>query len=209
MRNSITLYEDQYQFYKELKSKRLMIAFVEYMFEDIEPTWLNWIEKVVRNSLKIRMENQKKKSDAWRQSHWGWRKKKESNSSSELDHENNTTNNKTNNTITTEQTTKKQEVKDNNTNVLLLEEKENNKKKGYWEFKKCLLTEKEYEQVMKDYWTRNWEVLINQVDNYCASKWKAYKNYLATIRNFAKSAWINKLQPVIAQNETWIYDLPF
>jgi hypothetical protein len=119
MRSSITLYEDQYQFYKELKSKRLLIAFVEYMFEDIEPTWLNKIEKVVRNSLKIRMENQKKKSDAWKQSHWGWRKKKESNASSELDSKNNTTNNKK----TTQQTTKKQEVKDNNTNVLLLEDR--------------------------------------------------------------------------------------
>lgn len=107
MRSSITLYEDQYQFYKELKSKRLLIAFVEYMFEDIEPTWLNKLEKVVRNSLKIRMENQKKKSFAWTQSHWGWRKKNESNDSSELYSKNNTTNN----TTTTEQTTKKQEVK--------------------------------------------------------------------------------------------------
>lgn len=114
MRSSITLYEDQYQFYKELKSKRLMIAFVEYMFEDIEPTWLNKLETVVRNSLKIRMKNQKKKSDAWRQSHWGWRKKIESNPSSELDSKNNTTNNT--------KTTEKQQVEDNNTNVLLLEE---------------------------------------------------------------------------------------
>lgn len=118
MRSSITLYEDQYQFYKELKSKKLLIAFVEYMFEDIEPTWLNKLEKVVRNSLKIRMKNQKKKSDAWRQSHWGWRKKIESNDSSELDSKNNTTNN----TKTTQQTTEKQQVEDNNTNVLLLEE---------------------------------------------------------------------------------------
>jgi hypothetical protein len=38
MRGSITLFEDQYQFFKELKSKRLLVAFVEFMFEDIEPT---------------------------------------------------------------------------------------------------------------------------------------------------------------------------
>ncbi len=102
MREQITLYEDQYQFYKELKSKRLLVAFVEYMFEDIEPEWLNWIEKVARNSLKIRMDNQKKKSDAWKKSRWGWRPR---NVSSELDHKNN----RTNNTKTTEQTTQKQE----------------------------------------------------------------------------------------------------
>ena len=29
--------------------------------------------------------------------------------------------------------------------------KENKKKKGYGEFKKCLLTEDEYEQVLNDY----------------------------------------------------------
>lgn len=102
MREQITLYEDQYQFYKELKSKRLLVAFVEFMFEDIEPEWLNWIEKVAFNSLKIRMENQKKKSDAWRQSKGGWRPR---NTSSELSSKNN----RTNNTKTTEQTTKKQE----------------------------------------------------------------------------------------------------
>lgn len=37
MRKQITLYDDQYAFYKELKSEKLLIAFVEYMFEDIEP----------------------------------------------------------------------------------------------------------------------------------------------------------------------------
>ena len=75
MRKQITLYDDQYAFYKELKSKRLMLAFIEYMFEDIEPTWLKKMEKVIRNSLKIRMDNQKKKSVAWTISRWGWRKK--------------------------------------------------------------------------------------------------------------------------------------
>lgn len=102
MREQITLYEDQYQFYKELKSKRLLVAFVEFMFEDIEPEWLNWIEKVAFNSLKIRMQNQKKKSDAWKKSRGGWRPGK---TSSELSSKNNTTNN----TKTTEQTTNKQE----------------------------------------------------------------------------------------------------
>lgn len=86
--------------------------------------------------------------------------------------------------------------------------KENIKRKGYWEFGKCMLSEWEYNQVINDYWLKNWELLINQVDNYCASKWKAYKNYVAAIRNFAKSAWINKL-PNKTTNESWIYDLPF
>lgn len=196
MREQITFYKDQYEFYKELKSKRLLVAFMEYMFEDIEPTWLNWIEKVAFNSLKIRMDNQKKKSYAWTQSSWGWRHR---NTNSELDHENNTTNN----TETTEWTTEKQEDKDKDKVI-----KENIKRKWYWEFGKCYLTEEQYEKVIKEYWNKNWEYLINQVDSYCASKGKMYKDYVATIRNFARNAWINKLPPK-QENENWIYDLPF
>lgn len=118
MRKQITLYDDMYQFYKDTKSKRLLIAFVEYLFEWIEPTDLKWIENTIFNSLKIRMENQWKKSFAWTQSHWWWRQSKkqknESNTNSELDHKNNTKTTEQ----TTKETTKKQE--DNNTNVLLL-----------------------------------------------------------------------------------------
>lgn len=89
MRSSITLFEDQYQFFIELKSKRLLVAFVQFMFEDIEPEWLNWIEKTVFNSMRNRMENSKKMHDrnskGWQQSHWGWRR---GNPSSELEWKN-------------------------------------------------------------------------------------------------------------------------
>ena len=89
IRSSITLFEDQYQFFKELKSKRLLIAFVEFMFEDKEPEWLNWIEKTVFNSLRNRMENSKNLHDGnskgWKKSHWWWRKGK---ANSELSWEN-------------------------------------------------------------------------------------------------------------------------
>lgn len=110
MRGAITLFEDQYSFYKELKSPRLLRAFVEFMFEDIEPTDLKWIEKTAFNSLRIRMENQKKKSYAWTQSHGGGRP---GNPSSELDHKNNTKTTQKqqkNNTTNNRKTTKKQEV---------------------------------------------------------------------------------------------------
>lgn len=78
MRSSITLFDDQYQFFMELKSKRLLVAFVQFMFEDIEPENLNWIEKTIFNSMRNRMENSKKMHDRnskwWQQSHWWWRK---------------------------------------------------------------------------------------------------------------------------------------
>jgi hypothetical protein len=59
MRKSITLFDDQYAFYKELKSEKLLVAFVEYMFEDKEPSGLNNMEKVIRNSLLPRMDKWK------------------------------------------------------------------------------------------------------------------------------------------------------
>ena len=123
MRKQITLYDDMYQFYKDTKSKRLLIAFVEYLFEWTEPTELKWIEKTIFNSLKIRMENQGKKSYAGTKSHGGWRPPKnkselDSNPSSELDHKNNRKTTEQTTEQATVQTTEKQE--DNNTNVLLL-----------------------------------------------------------------------------------------
>lgn len=132
MRKQITLYDDQYAFYKETKSKRLLIAFVEFMFEDIEPTDLKWMEKVIRKSLLKRMENQKKKSSAWQLSSWWWRPsektsenlKKQSNASSELTSKNNTKTTQQ----TTKWTTKKQEDKVYISNDIYKEEEKNNKK---------------------------------------------------------------------------------
>lgn len=196
MRNKITLFQDQYELYKELKSPNLLVAFVEFMFEDKQPknSLLNSLETAIFNSFVDRMEKSKKLYDRnckWGQSsHWGWRPE--------------TAVEKPIEKTAKEQPDKQPKNKEEEVEVY----KENKKKKGYGEFKKCLLTEDEYEQIMKDYWTRNWELLINKVDNYCASKWKKYKNYVATIRNFAKSAWIEK-QIVELRNESWIYDLPF
>ena len=77
IRKSITLYDDQYKFFKAFNSEKLLIAFVEFMFEDIEPQWLNEQEKILFDSLRIRMNNQKKKAVAWaiwwKKSHWWWR----------------------------------------------------------------------------------------------------------------------------------------
>lgn len=200
MRTSINLFQDQYEFYKELKSENLLVAFVEFMFEDKEPQKLNSLETTIFNSLRNRMENSKALHDRnskWgKSSHGGGRK---SNASSDA---------KWKNSLTTTKQTAKQQPKNKEEEVEEEVIKENIKRKGYWEFGKCMLSEWEYNQVINDYWLKNWELLINQVDNYCASKWKAYKNYVAAIRNFAKSAWINKL-PNKTTNESWIYDLPF
>ena len=115
MRKQITLYDDQYKFYKTFDSKNLLIAFVEFMFEDIEPTNLNDTEKVLFDSLRLRMNNQKKKSIAWSKSRWWWRPTKQQKNNTET-----TEKQQKNNT----ETTKKQEDKDNITNVILFKNKD-------------------------------------------------------------------------------------
>lgn len=201
MREQITFYKDQYEFYKELKSKRLLIAFMEYMFEDIEPQWLNWIEKVAFNSLKIRMDNQKKKSYAWTQSSWWWRHR---NTSSELDHENNTSNNTKTTDWTTQATTEKQEDKDKDKEI-----KENNKRK-YLDY--VYLSDVEYEKISNRYGERVLKDYIERVDNWIwekpNSKDRTNRNHYRTILNRIRNAWIKEI-PKKQENESWIYDLPF
>lgn len=110
-RKSITLYDDQYKFFKVFNSPNLLIAFVEYMFDDKEPEWLNEQEQILFESLRIRMDNQKKKSVAWSLSHWWWRPEKTTEEKSKKQQKNNrkTTQKQQKNN---KKTTEKQQVKD-------------------------------------------------------------------------------------------------
>ena len=63
MRSSIMLFDDQWNLVKELKSKKLLWAFCEYMFEDIEPKNLNNLEEILFKSLEKRMQKVKQKHD--------------------------------------------------------------------------------------------------------------------------------------------------
>lgn len=108
IRNSVTFFDDQYKFWKSFNSPNLFLACAEYMFEDIEPTWLTEQEKVLFDSLRVRMDNQKKKANAGAKSHWWWRPRKTTQTETKEQTEKQQKNNKK----TTEQTTKKQEDKD-------------------------------------------------------------------------------------------------
>ena len=179
MRKSITLFDDQYAFYKELKSEKLLIAFVEFMFEDIEPQDLNSMEQIIRNSLLERMNNWKWKSDAWAKSHWWWRPKKQQ---WELQTNNN-------------ETTKKQQKNNKQTTSISIsrsisnkiEDKvkvEDNKKNKYLEF--VYLSEEEHQKLITQLWTKLTDELIDKLNNYIWSTWKKYKSHYYTILNRSK-----------------------
>lgn len=165
MRKSATFYDDQYKFYKELKSEKLVIAFREYMFENIEPEWLNSLEKTIFNSLRVRMDNQKKKARAWAVSHWWWRPSKT------------TQKQQKNNTKTTEQTTKKQEDKDISKDILSISnniiskditETKVSEVYGNQDINKLIDLVKEYNWWILDWTVKNsrryWKLLIDKLN---------------------------------------------
>lgn len=149
-RKSITLYDDQYKFFKAFNSQSLLIAFVEFMFEDVEPQWLNEQEKILFDSLRVRMENQKKKSEAWSKSHWWWRPK------------GTTEKQQKNNKKTTEKQQVKVEVEDKDkeeTNNIILKNDTEAEASEYWneEINKCLNLIKTY-----NWWLVDWTVKNNR-----------------------------------------------
>lgn len=58
-------------------------------------------------------------------------------------------------------------------------------KHKYGEYKNVLLTDEEYEK-LKDEFPNDYEERIERLSSYIASKGAKYKNYLATIRNWAR-----------------------
>ena len=67
--------------------------------------------------------------------------------------------------------------------------KKNNKKEKvrhkYGLYRNVLLSEEEFEKLAEEF-PYDWEDRIEKVSEYCASHGKTYKNYLATIRNWAR-----------------------
>lgn len=59
------------------------------------------------------------------------------------------------------------------------------KKHQYGEYKNVLLSDEEMEKLKAEF-PNDYEQRIERVSEYCASTGKSYKNYLATIRNWAK-----------------------
>ena len=55
----------------------------------------------------------------------------------------------------------------------------------YGQYKNVLLSDDEFEKLKTEF-PEDWEERIERVSEYCASKGATYKNYLATIRNWAR-----------------------
>lgn len=87
---------------------------------------------------------------------------------------------------------------------------EDKKRHKYGEYKNVLLTDEQLETLKKEF-PKDWQLRIEKVSVYCASSGKTYKNYLATIRNWAKrDAEVKKpKEDRFYSPETVDNDLPF
>jgi len=70
--------------------------------------------------------------------------------------------------------------------------KENKINKLYGEYQNVSLTDEEYEKLKTEF-PNDYQERIERVSTYCASTGKKYKNYLATIRNWARKDKPNEL----------------
>ena len=75
-----------------------------------------------------------------------------------------------------------------------INKKEKPQKHKYGQYQNVLLSDDELEKLKTEF-PVDWEERIERVSGYCASKGTSYKNYLATIRNWAKRDAKNKDQP--------------
>ena len=65
----------------------------------------------------------------------------------------------------------------------------------YGEYKNVLLSDDQLEKLKSEF-PNDWEQRIDRVSEYCESTGKTYKNYLATIRNWAKKEKTQPNQPI-------------
>ena len=66
-----------------------------------------------------------------------------------------------------------------------INKKEKPQKHKYGQYKNVLLSDDEFEKLKTEF-PEDWEERIERVSEYCASKGATYKNYLATIRSWAR-----------------------
>ena len=202
MRKQITLYDDMYNFYRDTKSKRLLVAFVEYLFEWIEPTDLKWIENTIRKSLKIRMENQRKKADSWAiwwaNSSWGGRKGK---ASSELKQK---TSKKQAKQQTNEQTENKEDILSYDNILSNISSYEDIYSAYYWKRKWIdeWVCRKQIDKILKQ-WTTLTDLNKCMVLYNCECRLKQERTYVMKLET-----WLKQFQPLTDEEiESWLCEI--
>ena len=162
---------------KTFKSEKLMIAFLEFMFEDLEPVGLSEEESELFESLRDRMNSRKARADAWAKgwqiSSWWWRPKASKEQA------------KSKNETSKKQAKNNQDKDKEEDKVKDIDKEKDNKKNKYLDF--VYLSEDEHQKLISQLGNKLTDELIDKLNNYIWSTGKRYKSHYFTILNWSKN----------------------
>lgn len=182
---------------KDKQANELIIAIIRFDMTGEEPTITDdgvlfvW-ESVIRPQLEENIQKYKEVSKARSEAVGSRYKQDNTNATNEYNCSNSNQKNEKN-AIATDIDI---DVDVDNDSVLKekINKKEKPQKHKYGQYQNVLLSDDELEKLKTEF-PDDWQERIERVSEYCASKGATYKNYLATIRNWAKRDIKNKDQP--------------
>ena len=186
-RKAFSFYRSYYEASKDLPTKEdqadFLMAICSYIFDGVEPE-ITGVASAMFKLAKPNLETSIKRANAGQ---IGGSSNKKENKVKANDKQNESK---------TEANDKQSEsqaeaINDYMINDYMINEKEKINKKEkpakhqHGKYKNVLLTDDELEELKKEF-PVDWQERIERVSEYCASKGRAYKNYLATIRAWAR-----------------------
>ena len=175
-RKAFSFYRSYYEASKDLPTKEdqadFLMAICSYIFDGVEPE-ITGVASAMFKLAKPNLETSIKRANAGQ---IGGSSNKKENKVKANDKQNES---------------KTEAINDYMINDYMINEKEKINKKEkpakhqYGKYKNVLLSDDELEELKKEF-PVDWQERIERVSEYCASKGRAYKNYLATIRAWAR-----------------------
>ena len=186
-RKAFSFYRSYYEASKDLPTKEdqadFLMAICSYIFDGVEPE-ITGVASAMFKLAKPNLETSIKRANAGQ---IGGSSNKKENKVKANDKQNESK------TEANDKQSKSQAeaINDYMINDYMINEKEKINKKEkpakhqHGKYKNVLLTDDELEELKKEF-PVDWQERIERVSEYCASKGRAYKNYLATIRAWAR-----------------------
>lgn len=195
-RKAFSFYRSYYEAAKDLPTKEdqadFLMAICSYIFDGVDPE-IQGVASAMFKLAKPNLDTSVKRANAG-QIGGSNNKKQNKTKASEKQNESKIEANEKQTASNDEATPKRYMINDNmiNDNMIndindkeKINKKEKPQKHKYGQYQNVLLSDDELEELKKEF-PVDWEERIERVSEYCASKGATYKNYLATIRNWAR-----------------------
>ena len=178
---------------KDKQATELIIAIIRFDMTGEEPTITDdgvafvW-ESVIKPQLEENIQKYKEVSKARSEAVGNRYKQDNTNTTNDYNCSNSNQKNEKNTIATDYEVDNDSELKEK------INKKEKPQKHKYGQYQNVLLSDDELEKLKTEF-PVDWEERIERVSEYCASKGATYKNYLATIRNWARNETKKANQP--------------